>query len=180
MATSLLGSLDDLFCDDGAVRASDLGLFKLTGNALADQVSEAQTYLGDFVGVDGRFDILIAIVGKDWVNEQYGQYPSIDYSSSSRICWNRDGDDAWEDNLRALSSSCSQAWRSVAPEPLSPEPLAPLLWPKKPLSGFQLLGIVDVRRGRLWVREARVRDGGSVVVYQPPCDARSRTSSGAP
>lgn len=72
MATSLLGSLDDLFGDDGAVRASDLGLFKLTGNALADQVSEAQTYLGDFVGVDGRFDILVAIVGKDWVNEQYG------------------------------------------------------------------------------------------------------------
>lgn len=72
VATRLLGSLDDLFGDDGTVRASDLGLFKLTRNALADQVSEAQTYLGDFVGGDGRFDILVAIVGKDWVNEQYG------------------------------------------------------------------------------------------------------------
>jgi hypothetical protein len=52
-ATSFLGSLNDLFGDDSAVRAGDLGFLELAGNTLADKMAQAQADLGHVDCRDG-------------------------------------------------------------------------------------------------------------------------------
>jgi len=55
-AAGFLGRLDDLFGDDFAVRARNLLLGQLARYALLDQMSEAESDLGNCWGGNGRYD----------------------------------------------------------------------------------------------------------------------------
>lgn len=50
LSTGFLSSPDDLWGYDARVRSGDEVFFKLTGDALDDEVAEAECYLGNFFG----------------------------------------------------------------------------------------------------------------------------------
>lgn len=62
------GRLNNLSCNDSAVRAGNLVLLELAWNALADQMSQAQADFGDLDGWNRRVDVLVSMM-----RENYGE-----------------------------------------------------------------------------------------------------------
>lgn len=63
LASSFLGCLDDFGRYDSGVRLGDELFFELAGDALDDEVAQAEGDLGDFVGGDGGGDAFVVV---DW------------------------------------------------------------------------------------------------------------------
>lgn len=64
--SSLLRRLDDLWCDDLAVRRRDAGFIELARHTFLDQVSQTKADLGDLLRSNGGLHALMAISWKHY------------------------------------------------------------------------------------------------------------------
>ena len=108
---SLLGGLDHFPRNDGAVRSRNCRLLQFARNAFPDQMSQAQTDLGDFSGWAARLDLLVKMGGKhlsmvSFVLEIALQVPCRCFVGALQVQWRAArGVGGRVKDLRALSSS---------------------------------------------------------------------------
>jgi hypothetical protein len=63
--TRFLRSLDHLIRDNPAVWFGDQFFLEFAGYALFEKVTQAQSYLGNFLGIESGGEVFFAVIGED-------------------------------------------------------------------------------------------------------------------